>query len=57
VLIPTVKSLLAAIKQYEEHGGSASIYVNDDGMQLIEETVAQWVSKPSQTSTVLTASP
>jgi len=36
VIIPTVTSLLAAVKYYEEKGGTASIYVNDDGMQLVK---------------------
>lgn len=33
VIIPTVRSLQAAISYYESHGGSASIFVNDDGLR------------------------
>jgi len=35
VIMPTVESLLAAVKHYEDQGGTASIFVNDDGMQLV----------------------
>jgi hypothetical protein len=41
VIIPTVMSLLAAVKNYEEHGGTASIYINDDGMQLVKSDLAE----------------
>ena len=41
VVIPTVTSLLAAVKHYEERGGTASIYVNDDGMQLVKPDLAE----------------
>ncbi|ORY80973.1 glycosyl transferase family group 2-domain-containing protein [Protomyces lactucae-debilis] len=37
VIIPTVESLKIAISTYEKQGGSASIFINDDGMQLISE--------------------
>jgi len=37
VIIPTVNSLKAAISYYESRGGSASIFINDDGMYLISE--------------------
>lgn len=33
VIIPTVRSLQAAISYYESHGGSANIFINDDGMR------------------------
>lgn len=33
VIIPTVRSLQKAISYYENHGGSASIFINDDGLQ------------------------
>ncbi|KAK2604725.1 hypothetical protein N8I77_007632 [Diaporthe amygdali] len=33
VIIPTVKSLQAAISFYESRGGTASIFINDDGMR------------------------
>ncbi|KAI4212163.1 MAG: hypothetical protein LQ351_005032 [Letrouitia transgressa] len=58
VIDPTVKSLKAAIATYEMQGGTANIFVNDDGMQLIPEEEAQmrreyydeqrigWVSRP-----------
>lgn len=35
VIQPTVESLEAAIRDYESHGGTASIFMNDDGMQLL----------------------
>ncbi|BFZ57041.1 hypothetical protein PYCC9005_004091 [Savitreella phatthalungensis] len=37
VIIPTVESLKVAISTYEKQGGTATIFVNDDGMQLISE--------------------
>ncbi|MCJ1373764.1 hypothetical protein MMC20_004993 [Loxospora ochrophaea] len=58
VIEPTVKSLKAAISTYEMQGGTANIFVNDDGMQLISEEDAQarrdfydehnigWVARP-----------
>jgi hypothetical protein len=59
VIEPTVLSLKAAISTYELQGGSANIFVNDDGMQLIPEDLAQarrdfyeehnigWVARPA----------
>ncbi|KAL1632429.1 hypothetical protein SLS56_003671 [Neofusicoccum ribis] len=41
VIIPTVETLLRAVKHYEEHGGTASIYVNDDGMRLVKEDLQE----------------
>ncbi|KAK9235210.1 glycosyl transferase family group 2-domain-containing protein [Lipomyces kononenkoae] len=41
VIHPTMQSLLTAITTYELQGGSANIFVNDDGMQLIPEDEAQ----------------
>ncbi|QSZ28760.1 hypothetical protein DSL72_003265 [Monilinia vaccinii-corymbosi] len=41
VIIPTVTSLLAAIRYYEAQGGSASIYVNEDGMQTVPPDLAE----------------
>ncbi|TAQ86961.1 hypothetical protein B7494_g4718 [Chlorociboria aeruginascens] len=41
VIIPTVTSLLAAIKYYEAQGGTASIYVNEDGMQVVDPELAE----------------
>ena len=58
VIMPTVQSLKLAISTYEMQGGSANIFVNDDGMQLISEEAAQlrrdfyeenniaWVARP-----------
>ncbi|KAL1844466.1 hypothetical protein VTK73DRAFT_2464 [Phialemonium thermophilum] len=58
VIRPTVVSLKAAISTYEMQGGTANIFVNDDGMQLIGEDEAQarrdfydehnigWVARP-----------
>jgi hypothetical protein len=41
VIIPTVTSLQAAIKRYEDQGGTASIFVNDDGMQTVSADLAE----------------
>ncbi|KAI9892012.1 MAG: hypothetical protein M1814_002207 [Vezdaea aestivalis] len=58
VIEPTVHSIKAAISTYEMQGGTANIFVNDDGMQLISEEEAQarrefydehnigWVARP-----------
>ena len=58
VITPTIKSLKAAISTYEMQGGSANIFVNDDGMQLMSQEDAQlrrdfyeehnigWVARP-----------
>ncbi|KAK3327453.1 glycosyl transferase family group 2-domain-containing protein [Cercophora scortea] len=58
VIKPTVVSLKAAISTYEMQGGSANIFINDDGMQLIDDEDAQarrdfydehnigWVARP-----------
>lgn len=35
VIKPTVESLEAAIRTYESQGGTANIFYNDDGMQLM----------------------
>jgi hypothetical protein len=35
VIIPTVNSLKAAISHYELNGGTASIFINDDGLQIL----------------------
>ncbi|KIW12903.1 hypothetical protein PV08_08090 [Exophiala spinifera] len=40
VIIPTITSVAKAVKHYEAQGGSASIFVNDDGMQLVSEDLA-----------------
>ena len=58
VIAPTVKSLKEAIATYEMQGGTANIFINDDGMQLIPKDEAEarrefyhdhsigWVSRP-----------
>jgi len=59
VIMPTIRSLQAAISFYESHGGSANIFVNDDGLRagMDEEIVKQrrdfyhdnnigWVARP-----------
>ena len=58
VIMPTVQSLKLAISTYELQGGSANIFVNDDGMQLLseeakllrcefyEENDIAWVARP-----------
>jgi hypothetical protein len=37
VIAPTVKSIKQAISTYELQGGSANMFVNDDGLQIIDE--------------------
>jgi hypothetical protein len=37
VIAPTVKSIKQAISTYELQGGSANMFINDDGMQLLGE--------------------
>ena len=63
VIDPTVMSLKAAISTYEMQGGTANIFVNDDGMQIISEAEAQerrdyyeehnigWVARPKHNPT------
>lgn len=58
VIEPTIRSLKAAISTYEMQGGTANIFVNDDGMQIIDPEAAQarrdfydehnvgWVARP-----------
>lgn len=58
VIRPTIQSIKQAISTYEMQGGTANIFVNDDGMQLIpmeqaeprrefyEENNIGWVSRP-----------
>jgi len=58
VIEPTVRSIKAAISTYEMQGGTANIFVNDDGMQLISDDDARarqdfydehnigWVARP-----------
>ncbi|KAK9366566.1 glycosyl transferase family group 2-domain-containing protein [Lipomyces kononenkoae] len=40
VIAPTMESLLVAVATYELQGGTANIFVNDDGLQLISEDEA-----------------
>ncbi|KAF2841990.1 hypothetical protein M501DRAFT_968140 [Patellaria atrata CBS 101060] len=59
VIEPTIRSIKAAISTYEMQGGTANIFVNDDGMQLISEADARarqdfydehnigWVARPA----------
>lgn len=58
VIAPTVKSIKQAISTYELQGGSANMFINDDGLQLISEEERQaridfyadhsigWTSRP-----------
>ncbi|OZJ05130.1 hypothetical protein BZG36_01345 [Bifiguratus adelaidae] len=58
VIDPTVQSIKAAITTYELQGGSANIFINDDGMQLLDARERQirqdyylkhsigWVARP-----------
>ncbi|KAK2624996.1 hypothetical protein QTJ16_005365 [Diplocarpon rosae] len=59
VIEPTILSLKTAISTYELQGGTANIFVNDDGMQLVSEEDARerrefyeehsigWVARPN----------
>jgi cellulose synthase/poly-beta-1,6-N-acetylglucosamine synthase-like glycosyltransferase len=58
VIEPTIRSIKAAISSYEMQGGTANIFVNDDGMQLLphheskarqdfyDEHSIGWVARP-----------
>jgi membrane glycosyltransferase len=58
VIEPTIRSIKAAIATYEMQGGTANIFVNDDGLQLVDAETARtrqdfydeqnigWVSRP-----------
>ncbi|KAI9817426.1 MAG: hypothetical protein M1827_001035 [Pycnora praestabilis] len=37
VIAPTVKSIKQAMSTYELQGGSANMFINDDGLQIIDE--------------------
>ncbi|KAF4970250.1 hypothetical protein FZEAL_10085 [Fusarium zealandicum] len=41
VIAPTMVSVMAAIQYYEERGGTASVFINDDGMQCIQPELAE----------------
>ncbi|KAK3217316.1 hypothetical protein GRF29_1g2672114 [Pseudopithomyces chartarum] len=58
VVIPTVTSLLTAVRYYEQCGGTASIFVNEDGMRCVSPEMQEarkafyelnnigWVARP-----------
>jgi hypothetical protein len=58
VIEPTIRSIRGAMSTYEMQGGTANIFVNDDGMQIISEEDARrrqdfyeehnigWVARP-----------
>ncbi|KIH93790.1 hypothetical protein SPBR_04088 [Sporothrix brasiliensis 5110] len=58
VIEPTVKSIKQAISTYELQGGSANMFINDDGLQLLDDEARQaridfyadhsigWVARP-----------
>jgi hypothetical protein len=58
VIAPTVKSIKQAMSTYELQGGSANMFINDDGLQLLSEEERQaridfyadhsigWVARP-----------
>ncbi|KAI9810459.1 MAG: hypothetical protein M1827_006235 [Pycnora praestabilis] len=62
VIGPTVQSLKAAVRTYEMQGGTANIFINDDGMMLLGDEYAQrrinfykthdigWVARPRHNS-------
>ncbi|KAK3673206.1 hypothetical protein LTR78_007046 [Recurvomyces mirabilis] len=62
VIMPTVRSIKQAISTYELQGGSANIFVNDDGLQLLDEEDRQaridfyadnsigWTARPKHNS-------
>lgn len=41
VIAPTVKSIKQAMSTYELQGGSANMFINDDGLQIISEEERQ----------------
>ena len=57
-IIPTITSIQEAIRTYEMQGGTANIFVNEDGMQVISPEAAEsrrqyyadqrvgWISRP-----------
>ena len=62
VIAPTIQSIKKAISTYELQGGTANIFVNDDGMQIISEELRNerkefyadhgigWVARPKHDS-------
>lgn len=58
VIALTVRSLKAAISTYEMQGGSANIFINDDGLQILEERERQkWIEFYSDNCIGWTARP
>ena len=63
VIEPTIVSIKTAISTYEMQGGTASVFINDDGMQLLDAESAQarrdfydehgigWVARPKHNPT------
>ena len=41
VIMPTIESCMDAVRYYESRGGTASIFINDDGMQLVKPDLAE----------------
>lgn len=41
VIVPTVQSIKQAMSTYELQGGTANMFINDDGLQLLSETERQ----------------
>lgn len=62
VIMPTIESCMDAVRYYEARGGTASIFINDDGMQLVKPDLAEarqayyelnnigWCSRPPHNS-------
>ncbi|KAK4550771.1 hypothetical protein LTR36_000350 [Oleoguttula mirabilis] len=62
VIMPTVRSIKQAITTYELQGGSANIFINDDGLQLLDDDERQaridfyadnsigWTARPKHNS-------
>jgi hypothetical protein len=58
VIVPTLDSLKVAISTYNSQGGTASIFINDDGLQLLDPELTElrlqyyrnhnigWVARP-----------
>lgn len=70
VVAPTIMSLKAAISTYEMQGGSANIFVNDDGMlagltkleidnrkKFYKKNNIGWVARPPHNPVALTGKP
>lgn len=62
VIIPTLTSLKAAISHYESHGGTANVFINDDGFAYMSQEEQEerrkfyynnnisWVARPKNNS-------